>query len=58
MGCYPGVASRIGKNRNGGESFEEMGKEREWSVTQGGSVEKEQWRRFYTCPLFLSRGTS
>ena len=19
---------------------------------------KEQWRRFYTCPLFLSRGTS
>lgn len=21
MGCYPGVASRIGKNRNGGDGF-------------------------------------
>ena len=38
MGFYPGVASRIGKNRNGGESFQELGKERKWGVTQGRLV--------------------
>ena len=58
MGRHTGAVSRIGKNRNGGESFEELGKEREWGVTQGGSVGKEQWRRFYTCPLFSSRGAA
>ena len=42
MGCYPGVASRIGKNRNGGESFQELGKEREWGVTQGRLVGSEK----------------
>lgn len=44
MGCYPGVASRIGKNRNGGESFQELGKEREWGVTQGRLVGSEKKR--------------
>ena len=43
------------------ESFQEQAREREWRVTQGwpvGSAKIERWRRFYTCPLFLSRGTS
>lgn len=44
MGYYPGVASRIGKNWNGGESFQELGKEREWGVTQGRSVGSEKKR--------------
>lgn len=33
---------RIGKNRNGGESFQELGKEREWGVTQGRLVGSEK----------------
>lgn len=39
MACYPGVVSRIGKKtRNGGESFQEQARHREWIVTQGWPV--------------------
>ena len=48
------MASRIGKNRNGGESFQELGKEREWGVTQGRSVGSEKKGTVATFILFLT----
>ena len=56
MGCYPGVASRIGKNRNGGESFQELGKEREWGVTQGGQSERNSGDGFTLVHYFHPAG--
>ena len=38
--------------------FKNWGKRENGALPRGGSVGKQQWRRFYTCPLFSSRGTS
>lgn len=44
-----------------GKVFKNWGKRENGASPRGGwsdRKKKEQWRRFYTCPLFLSRGTS